>query len=61
MARWRELVEAEPELAASAAAAASYAPADRYVLFELFPDELLATAYPEGVPRSRRWREATRP
>jgi hypothetical protein len=50
----------EPDERARATAASSYEPANRYVLFELLPDELLVTDYPEGAPRSRRWRAATR-
>jgi len=50
----------DPAERARAAAAALYAPADRYVLFELLPDELLATDYPEGLLRTRRWPTSTR-
>jgi hypothetical protein len=49
------LVE-DPDERARAAAAAGYEPAQRYVLFELLPDELLVTEYQDGVPHSRRWR-----
>jgi hypothetical protein len=53
------LVE-DPDVRAVAAASASYTPDDRYVLFELLPDELQTTDYPEGLPRTRRWRAPTR-
>jgi Pyridoxamine 5'-phosphate oxidase len=49
------LVE-DPDERARATAAAGYEPAQRYVLFELLPDELLVTEYQDGVPHSRRWR-----
>jgi hypothetical protein len=49
------LVEDRDERA-RAAASAGYEPAQRYVLFELLPDELQATDYPDGTPRTRRWR-----
>jgi Pyridoxamine 5'-phosphate oxidase len=45
---------------ARAAAASLYEPAERYVLFELLPDELQATDYPQGAARTRRWRASTR-
>lgn len=45
---------------AVAAASASYVPDERYVLFELLPDELQATDYPEGLPRTKHWRAPTR-
>jgi hypothetical protein len=54
--RGRARLVEDPDERARAAAASSYAPADRYVLFELLPDDLLATDYPEGAPRHRRWR-----
>ena len=37
--------------------AASYAPADRYVLFELGIDGAASTVYREGRPERRRWGE----
>jgi hypothetical protein len=53
------LVE-DPDVRAVAAASASYTPDDRYVLFELLPDELQTTDYPEGLSRTRRWHAPTR-
>jgi hypothetical protein len=38
-----------------AADAANYAPADRYVLFELSIDGALSTVYENGRPRRHRW------
>jgi Pyridoxamine 5'-phosphate oxidase len=55
--RGRARLVEDPDERARAAAASSYAPADRYVLFELLPDELQTTDYPDGLPRTRRWRE----
>jgi hypothetical protein len=41
---------------ATVAAAASYPPADRYVLFELRPDEVRANGYRDvTLPEHRRW------
>jgi hypothetical protein len=54
--RGRARLVEDPDERARAAAAAAYEPAQRYVLFELLPDELLVTEYQDGVPRSRRWR-----
>jgi Pyridoxamine 5'-phosphate oxidase len=45
---------------ARAVEVSSYEPADHYVLFELLPDEMLATDYAKGAPRTRRWRAAIR-
>jgi hypothetical protein len=43
-------------LRAAAAAAASYAPADRYVLFELLVDEVRCNGYGDvELPPTRRW------
>lgn len=38
-----------------AARAIGYKPNDRYVLFELGVDEVLATTYEDGVPVRKRW------
>jgi hypothetical protein len=41
----------------AAAAAASYEPADRYVLFELLPSEVRCNGYGDvALPERRRWR-----
>ena len=46
----------------AAARHASYAPADRYILFELLIESAMATAYGESGPIRRRWQSAeTRP
>jgi hypothetical protein len=45
----------QPEMRAAATQAASYTPADRYILFELNPDSALATVYEEGQPVRQRW------
>jgi hypothetical protein len=45
----------EPELRALATQAASYRPADRYILFELSVESALATVYEEGKPVRRHW------
>jgi hypothetical protein len=47
----------EPNLRALAAAAASYTPADRYVLFELLVESALATIYKDGQPVRERWQK----
>jgi hypothetical protein len=57
--RGRARLVEDPDGRALAAAAASYAPADRYVLFELLLEEVATTEYPDGTPRTRRWRSAT--
>jgi hypothetical protein len=54
--RGRALLVEDGDERSRAAAAAGYEPAQRYVLFELLPDELLVTDYQDGVPHSRRWR-----
>lgn len=47
----------DPELRALAARHSSYAPAERYVLFELLVDAALRTTYAgDGAPQRRRWR-----
>jgi hypothetical protein len=54
----------DPALRVSAAAAASYQPADRYVLFELTVSEARCNGYGDvALPDPRRWRdpEAGRP
>lgn len=50
----------EPELRAIAARAASYQPADRYILFELSVSEARGNVYgDEPHPTPRRWIEST--
>ncbi len=47
----------DPSLRAVAAAAASYSPADRYVLFELEPDEARCNGYGDvELPDVTRWK-----
>ena len=47
------------DLRATVAAAASYDPADRYVLFELRPTEVRCDGYGDvELPEHRRWRES---
>ena len=47
------------DLRATVAAAASYDPADRYVLFELRPTEVRCNGYGDvELPEHRRWRES---
>ena len=47
----------DPAVRAAAAAAASYDPADRYVLFELRPTEVRGNGYGDvPLPERRRWR-----
>jgi hypothetical protein len=44
---------------AAVAGAASYDPADRYVLFELLPTEVRCNGYGDvELPEQRRWRAA---
>jgi hypothetical protein len=45
----------DPALRAVAVRAASYQPADRYVLFELDVDGAMSTVYEQGQPVRRRW------
>ena len=45
----------DPAVRAGAAGAASYSPAERYVLFELGVEGALATVYEGGRPVRRRW------
>lgn len=45
----------DPAGRAIAATAASYTPADRYVLFELTIEEALSTVYRRGQPIYNRW------
>jgi hypothetical protein len=48
------------DVRAAAAAAAGYAPADRYVLFELRPTEVRCNGYGDvTLPERRRWRESS--
>ncbi len=65
MTTWSAFAAAEPELAgfvaerlrATVVAAASYGPADRYVLFELRPTEVRCNGYGDvTLPERRRWR-----
>ena len=52
-----EMVD-DPALRVSAAAAASYQPADRYVLFELTVSEARCNGYGDvALPDPRRWRD----
>jgi hypothetical protein len=45
----------DPELRALAVRQASYAPADRYILFEFDVDEAASTVYQDGQAVRRRW------
>ncbi len=48
----------DPAVRAAAVAAATYEPADRYVLFELRPTEVRCQGYGDvALPERRRWRE----
>ena len=50
----------EADVRATVIAAASYDPADRYVLFELRPDEVRSNGYGDiALPAVRRWRADT--
>lgn len=50
----------DPDERRHAATAASYDPADRYILFELLVDEAFSTTYPDdGDPVRRTWRPAS--
>lgn len=44
-----------PALRTAAVEAASYSPADRYILFEFGVEEAVATVYEGGLPVRRRW------
>jgi hypothetical protein len=44
------------ELRAVAVQSASYSPAERYILFELGVESVLATVYEDGQPVRRRWK-----
>ncbi len=46
----------DPELRALAARSSTYAPADRYVLFEFDIDTAASTIYPEDRPVRRSWK-----
>jgi hypothetical protein len=48
----------DPEVRALAAQLASYAPADRYILFSLSVDRADSTIYEDGQPIRRRWKRA---
>ena len=52
--------ETSAETRGLAAGLASYAPEERYILFELHPRSALATVYGNGRPERREWR-ATAP
>lgn len=48
----------DPGVRAAVVAAATYEPADRYVLFELRPTEVRCNAYGDvALPERRRWKE----
>ena len=50
----------DADIRATVIAAASYDPADRYVLFELRPDEVRSNGYGDiALPAHRRWRAGT--
>jgi hypothetical protein len=52
----------DPETRTSAAAAASYAPDDRYVLFELSVREVRCNGYGDvDLPATRRWAAGSTP
>ena len=53
--RGRATQVSDPEARQIAAGAASYEPAERYVLFELDVDEAASTSYDDGRPVRRRW------
>jgi hypothetical protein len=53
--RGRAISVDDPETRGRAAEAASYAPADRYVLFELGVEGAASTVYRGGRPERRRW------
>jgi hypothetical protein len=55
--RGRAMPVDDPETRRQAVEAASYAPADRYVLFELGIDGAMSTVYGVGGPERRRWGE----
>jgi hypothetical protein len=57
--RGRAMLAADPQLRRQADAAASYSPADRYVLFVLRIDFAFMNQYSEDGPQSRRWRAPT--
>lgn len=48
----------DPELRALAVKSSSYAPRDRYVLFEFLVERAAATTYAKGSPLYRRWKRA---
>jgi hypothetical protein len=54
--RGRAALTADPQLRRQASAAASYTPADRYVLFVLRLDFAFMNQYTEDGAQSRRWR-----
>jgi hypothetical protein len=53
--RGRAVAVEDQETRRLAVEAASYSPADRYVLFELGVDGAVSTVYREGGPERRRW------
>ncbi|MGD9891199.1 MAG: pyridoxamine 5'-phosphate oxidase family protein [Dehalococcoidia bacterium] len=53
--RGRAVPVDDREIRGLAVEAASYAPADRYVLFELGIDGAASTVYRDGGPQRRRW------
>jgi nitroimidazol reductase NimA-like FMN-containing flavoprotein (pyridoxamine 5'-phosphate oxidase superfamily) len=46
----------DPELRAVAVRNCSYTPAERYILFELNPETVMLTEYPEGGAVRRHWK-----
>jgi hypothetical protein len=55
LVRGRATPVEHPAVRALAARAASYQPADRYVLFELAVEGAISTVYEQGRPVRRRW------
>ena len=52
----KALLVDDPAIRAIAAEAASYTPADHYILFELTIESALSTVYENGRPVRKRWR-----
>lgn len=52
----RAQLVSDPALRQAATAAASFAPAERYILFELSLEQASSTIYDGGSPLRRRWR-----
>jgi len=51
----------DPDKRALASQLASYAPADRYILFELSIDSAASTVYQDGEPVRQHWRRGEGP